>query len=292
MKKIDPRRLQKKWYELKEMLTTFAALLSVLFGDFYPLYDQILKLWTVLNHPSIKAVKSKFTRVRCSHITWQVLEETRLFFDQQLVPNDLTNRGPRRFPTADLGGLIKDVRRNKLLDPVTMKRQWNNQENLNTWATHHGKIQGGNVQPNGVFRYSPKVNKFRPLFNISKKGNGNFIRGGMLWQAQNPEHRHLVIIKFMAKFVQKYSTPYFTKVLIAGKKTVNDLPKYGGKLHGKRDMCMNQILEKCKKKIARSIMHTQNNWMRNMQQMYAPLLHRVWTTFGGMVQQTLRCQFQ
>ena len=114
------------------------------------LYDKILKLWKVLNHPSIKSLKSKFTRIRCAHITWQVLEEKRLFFGQRLGPKDFTNRGPRRFPTADLGGLIEDVRRNKLLDSVTMPSQWNNQENVNTWATHHGKIQGGNIQENGV----------------------------------------------------------------------------------------------------------------------------------------------
>ena len=48
------------------------------------------------------------------------------------------------------------------------------------------------------------------------------------WQAQNPEHRHPVLIKIMAKFLQKYSTPYFEKVLIAGNKTLKYLPKYGG----------------------------------------------------------------
>ena len=58
---------------------------------------------------------------------------------------------PRIFPTADLGVLIEDVRRNKFLDSVTIPRQWNNQENVNTWATHHGEIQGGNMQANGVF---------------------------------------------------------------------------------------------------------------------------------------------
>ena len=101
-KKSDPMCPPRNWYELKEMLATFAALLWVLFGDVCPLYDQVLKLWRVLNHPYIKAVKSKFTRIRCAHITWQVLEETRLFFDQRLGPNDFTNRGTRRFPTADL----------------------------------------------------------------------------------------------------------------------------------------------------------------------------------------------
>ena len=98
------------------MLATFDALLWVFFGDVLPLYDQIYKLWRLLNHPSIKEVKSKFTRIRCAHITWQVLEEKILFFDQRLGPNDFTNRGPIRFPTADLGGLIKNVRRKKFLD--------------------------------------------------------------------------------------------------------------------------------------------------------------------------------
>ena len=116
MKKEDPRRPLRNWYELKEMIATFAELLWVLFGDMCPLYNQFLKIWRVLNHPSIKAVKSKFTSIRCARITWQVLEETILFLDQRLGPNDFTNRVPRRFPTSDLGGLIEDVRRNKLLD--------------------------------------------------------------------------------------------------------------------------------------------------------------------------------
>ena len=57
MKKAYPRVPPRNWYELKGMLATFAALLWVLFGDVCPLYDQIYKLWRVLNHPCIKAVK-------------------------------------------------------------------------------------------------------------------------------------------------------------------------------------------------------------------------------------------
>ena len=54
------------------MLATFAALLWVLFGDVCPLYDQVLQLCRVLKYPSLKAVKSKFNRVRCAQITWKV----------------------------------------------------------------------------------------------------------------------------------------------------------------------------------------------------------------------------
>ena len=180
MKKSDPRRPPRNWYELKEMLATFPALLWVLFGDVCPLYDQIYKLWRVLNHPSIKSVKSKFTRIRCAHITWQVLEETRLFFDQRLGTNYFTDRGPRRFPTADLGVLIEDVRRNKLLYSVTMQRQWKLPRECKQLGNPPWKISGGKYASKwGFFRYRPKANKFRPLFKTSKKGNANFTREGV-----------------------------------------------------------------------------------------------------------------
>ena len=44
MKKADPRRPPRNWYELKEMLATFSALLWVFWGDVCPLYSQILNL--------------------------------------------------------------------------------------------------------------------------------------------------------------------------------------------------------------------------------------------------------
>ena len=99
--RIPPRN----WYELKGIFNTFSALLYMLFGYVRPLYEQILHLWRVLNHPYLKAFKSKFTRGRCSKITWKVLEETRPFFAQRLGPDDITYKGPWIFPTADLGGL-------------------------------------------------------------------------------------------------------------------------------------------------------------------------------------------
>ena len=78
-------------------------------------------------------------------------------FDKRLRPNDFTNRGPIRFSTDDLGGLIEDVRGNKFLGLVTMPRQCNNQENINTWVTHKGMSQGGNMQATGVFQATSTV---------------------------------------------------------------------------------------------------------------------------------------
>ena len=59
---------------------------------------------------------------------------------------------------------------------------------------------------------------------------------------KNPLHQHPVLVTFMEKFLQKYSKPYFAKVLIMGNKTTKYFPKYGGKSHDKRDMCTHHNL--------------------------------------------------
>ena len=172
------------------------------------------------------------------------MEETRLFFDQRLGPNDFTNMGPRRSPTPDFGGLIKDVRQKnigfshnaKAMEPP---REYKHLGNL------PGQESGGEYESKwGLFRQRPKAYKFIPLIDTGKKGIQNLQGNG--WQTQNPEQRHPVLVKFMAKFLQKYSTPYFSKVMVAGNKTTKYFPKYGGNLHGKRDMCMHQIMAKCR----------------------------------------------
>ena len=124
-----------------------------------------------------------------------------------------------------------------------MPRQWNYQENVKTWSTQHIKIKGVNMQAHGVFPgTAQRPTSLDPYSTKERKGIQK--SQGKVRQAQNPEQLHPVLIKIMARFLQKYATPYFAKVLIAGNKTVKDLPKYGGKLHGKRDTCMHHILEK------------------------------------------------
>ena len=104
---------------------------------------------------------------------------------------------------------------------------------------------GGGMQENGGFPGNvQRPKRLDPYSTQAIKGMQNLQEGG--WQTQNPEHFHPLLVKFMTKFLQKYSTPYFAKLLFAGNKTTKYLSKYGGNLHGKRDMCMHHILEKCR----------------------------------------------
>ena len=126
-----------------------------------------------------------------------------------------------------------------------MPRQWNNQENINTWVTHRGKSQGGDMQATGVFtRQRPKANMFRTLFNTSKKGNTQFTREGMI----DTQFRILPSSarQIYGKVLEKIFHTLFRKGTGRRKQDNKDFPNYGGKIHSKRDMCMHHILEKCR----------------------------------------------
>ena len=101
-KKTDPRRPPKKLVLFKGYVGYICFIVVGVVWGCVPLYDYMLKKWRVSNKHLIKAVKYQFMRIRCAHITWKGLEETRLFFNQRLRPNDFTNKGPKQFPTAYL----------------------------------------------------------------------------------------------------------------------------------------------------------------------------------------------
>ena len=108
-----------------------------------------------------------------------------------------------------------------------------------------GQELGGEYASNWGF--SGNVQRSASLDHYSKQARkGMQNPQGKVWQTQNPEHRHPVLVKLMPRLLQKYSRPYFAKVMVTANKTTKDLPKYGGKLHGKRDMCMHHILDKCR----------------------------------------------
>ena len=99
------------------------------------------------------------------------------------------------------------------------------------------------MQANGVFPGT--FQRPKSLDTYSKQARKEIKHPkGKVWQSQNSEHCHPVLIKFMTRLLQKYTKPYFEKVLIPGNRTVRYLLKYEGKLQGKRDMRMHHILEK------------------------------------------------
>ena len=93
------------------------------------------------------------------------------------------------------------------------------------------KGQGDISQSNGEFYSAVSMPRGPdPYLNPSGNTTGEKTPQGKGWQALIPENRHPFFIKFMARFLQKYTKPYFAKVLIAVNKTLQDFSKFGGSL--------------------------------------------------------------
>ena len=82
-----------------------------------------------------------------------------------------------------------------------MPMQWNHQDNINTWGTHQGKSQGGDMKANEVnLGNVQRPTSLDPYSTQAIKGIKNLQGKG--WQTQNTEHHHPVLVKFMANFLQ------------------------------------------------------------------------------------------
>ena len=63
------------------------------------------------------------------------------------------------------------------------------------------------MQATGVFTDNVQIpTSLDPYSTQARKGIQNLQGKGR--QTQNTKHRHLVLVKFMAKFLHKYLTPY------------------------------------------------------------------------------------
>ena len=172
----------------------------------------------------------------------------------RLGPNDFANGWPVLYPSVELGGLNKDVRRNRPMESFTLPCQWKFQKNA--FGSNMALGQGSNHNNNAFGGYQHRRQGPDPLSPPVSSGQATKSLQGKGWVPPNPDPRHLFFINFMGKFLQRYGTPYFTKVLIAGNKKVGDLPQYGGNMRGKRDVCYHHICwPSVPTRIASFIMH-------------------------------------
>ena len=106
--------------------------------------------------------------------------------------------GTNKIPHSWFRRINRRCKTKKFLDSVTIPRQWNNQENINTWVTHQGKIQGGNIQATGVFP-------------------GNVQRPKSLDPYSTQTRKAIKILQGKGRKTQKYRTPSSSDHQIYGK---------------------------------------------------------------------------
>ena len=97
-RKSEPRLPPRGYYQLKLILATYAALLHKISGDHFPLYKNVLLLFRILYHDKMDGQEHQFTRVNFVQLTWQVVEESRFYFNQKLNPDVFENGGIGSYP--------------------------------------------------------------------------------------------------------------------------------------------------------------------------------------------------
>ena len=149
----------------------------------------------------------------------------------------------------------------------------------------------GDMHTNGIFQVPPKGQQVYTLiqhkqereFKIHKERDGRgktkntaIQYSSNLWQSSCKNIQHLI------------SQRYWWQE----KRQQNNCQNVGETYTVRGTWACITFWKNAETQIDHSIMHMQDNWMNNIQPMYAQWLHRVWTTFEGIVQQTFRFQLQ
>jgi hypothetical protein len=88
----------------------FAGLLEVLYEQKCEFYRRVLEIYRVMTHPSVAAMKAKFTPLLCKQITWAIHDDKSSFLHQRLYPDDFKGDAMPTFPPLLLDDIIPNVR--------------------------------------------------------------------------------------------------------------------------------------------------------------------------------------
>jgi hypothetical protein len=94
------------------------ALVWALFGNRCDYYQNLYKIYTVMDMQEVQQLKGKFTPENCYRISWAILDNGRAFFNMVLTPKDFES-GLLAFPQSFLSSILESVR---LCNPI----QWGN----------------------------------------------------------------------------------------------------------------------------------------------------------------------
>lgn len=123
-KASDPRDPPDDYGELLKMITTFAGLVWVHFGDKCDLYQCICQIHDILRDKSVQARKEHYTALICRTITWALIEDSRYFFTQTMMPAEFARPGIKNFPKSLLRHDITDIHYAKPLVRPNFPAKW------------------------------------------------------------------------------------------------------------------------------------------------------------------------
>ena len=98
------------YWDLKQNIATYMALLWVLFGDRCNYFININKIHAVMDLPKVQQLGQKISAEICCRISWAIIDNGRLFSNTVLTQQDFDGRGALSFPKLILAGVLENIR--------------------------------------------------------------------------------------------------------------------------------------------------------------------------------------
>lgn len=240
LSRSDPRAPAGNYFELKLNITTFCALLYVLFGAKCEYYKSLLLIRNCMDTPGVYNIRQAYTADICHRISWAIIDEGRSFFSTVMIQQDFA-KPTIVFPVTLLDSILPEVRYANQIMRASFPKEWNSIAPRQTltagtaapiqWSAPGGlpPIQGGGQDQGRAA--APSANRQTEAWD---------------------DVRHPKIVAMMAPYITKFGNNVFVgELMSAAGVEVQDLPlptgtKYISKDGKKAYLCWNAVLGKCK----------------------------------------------
>ena len=237
----DPRAPAGNYFELKLNVTTFCALLYVLFGGKCEYYRALLLIRNCMDTAGVYNIRQAYTPDICHRISWAIIDEGRSFFSTVMIQQDFA-KPTVVFPISLLDSILPEVRYANQILRANFPQEWNMaQQRQAPSAGSAGQIQwqapGGLPPPPGGNQEQARA-----------AAAGGQPKSADMWE----DVRHPKIVGMMAPYIAKFgNNVYVGELMSAAGIEVGDLPlptntKYISKDGKKAYLCWNAVLGKCK----------------------------------------------
>jgi hypothetical protein len=115
--------------ELRSNIATFCALLFTLFREGCDLYRSMCQILQILSHPFCMQNKQVYTPEVCRRITWSIIVDTRLFFDDIKLAEDFLEHGDyMQFTASTLEGDFVSIKHGIKIQRHNFPQEWGTPE--------------------------------------------------------------------------------------------------------------------------------------------------------------------
>ena len=97
------------FWELKLNITAFMSLVWVLFGSECDYYKGLQNMYSTIELKEVMAQKQSFTAEHCRRITWAILDDGRVHFDDVKMTLDFQGHDEPFWPMSYLIDILRNV---------------------------------------------------------------------------------------------------------------------------------------------------------------------------------------